>query len=55
MGADYLYISPCCESQDFEEIIYPTEDEPNGFYRCNICQKTFNKPILEDVDYGDEK
>lgn len=48
MGADYIYLSPCCVSENYHYM----QDEQRYF--CDICGHIFDKPIMEDVDYDDE-
>ena len=43
MGADVLYFSPCCSTEDFEEY----ED---GYCVCNECGGTFpTEDIIKEV------
>ena len=46
MSSDIHYVSPCCDTEDYEP-----ED---GMYRCGVCGKLFFKPCVSTIDYGDE-
>ena len=52
MGADILYLSPCCHSEDWEFF-----EDNMDWCKCNICGKMFSEESLlqETIDYGDEE
>ena len=47
MGADVLYLSPCCKS----EAITCNKD---GSCKCDICNEVFLEPIEDVLDYDNE-
>jgi hypothetical protein len=50
MGADILYLSPCCKTEDWQEI------KKDGIIinKCSICGEEFLDLIQETIDYKDE-
>ena len=55
MGADILYLSPCCKSEEFEDhydvINHTGEPQPTGDHVCQLCGEVFETPIREVISY----
>ena len=51
MGADYLYYTPCCNSEEWH-----FEDADQTLCHCEMCGGYFaeNELIREDVNYKED-